>query len=117
MHAGHCHCDNCRRAQGAGVWAWVTFATKQVRVTRGEAELSTYVSEAASTRRFCRICGSTLIYESPRWPGTTDLSLANILDPIDVPLSRHNYADRAPDWSPILDDLPQLGGPDGCTPL
>ena len=66
--------------------------------------------------RKVRQCGSTLMFTSPRWPDHIDLSVANILDPLDRAPDRHAYADRSPDWCPIHDDLPQLGGPDGMTP-
>ena len=116
-HLGHCHCDNCRRAHGAGVWTYATFLRDQVRVVTGAEDLIGYTSDTEATRKFCRVCGSTLTYESPRWPDALDLSLANIQEPVAMVPSRHNYADRSPDWCPILDDLPRLGGPDGLTPL
>ena len=116
-HMGHCHCDNCRRAHGAGIWTWATFSTDQVRVVEGATELSKYVSDTDATRSFCRVCGSTLLYESPRWPGKIDLSVANIEGELGMSPSRHAYADRSPVWCPILDDLPQLGGESGMEPL
>ena len=114
---GICHCNNCRRAHGAGSWTWATFPLARVRVTAGEDDLIGYSCDVGSTRRFCRVCGSTLLYESPRWPGLLDLSVANMLDPLDAKPDRHTYADRAPDWDPILDDLPRLGGESGVEPL
>ncbi len=114
---GHCHCDNCRRAHGAGVWTWATFPEERVRVVAGGDALVRYQSDTEAVRSFCRVCGTTLTYESPRWPGVIDLSVANFLEPLDAQPSRHAYADRAPDWLPILDDLPQYGGPSGDTPL
>lgn len=113
LRVGHCHCENCRRAQGAGVWTWAAFASDRVRVLSGEADLASYVSDTEATRRFCRVCGSTLTYESPRWPNLIDLSVANLDGPLGTAPSRHNYADRSPDWCPILDDLPRLGGATG----
>jgi hypothetical protein len=114
---GHCHCDNCCRAHGAGVWTWATFPADRVRVVAGGNDLVRYKSETEAVRSFCRVCGSTLTYESPRWPGVIDLSLANFLQPLDAVPASHNYADRSPDWLPILDDLPQYGGPSGVEPL
>ena len=95
---GHCHCVNCRRAHGAGVWTWATFPEDRVRVVAGGDELVRYQSDTQAVRSFCRVCGSTLTYESPRWPGVIDLSLANFLDPLDAQPSRHAYADRARDF-------------------
>lgn len=117
LRVGHCHCVNCRRAHGAGFWTWAAFRTEQVEVIAGEPELARYVSDTAATRCFCRICGSTLIYSSPRWPGTIDLSVANFDGPLGMEPSHHTYAERAPAWCPILDDLPRRGGATGMEPL
>lgn len=113
---GHCHCDNCRRAQGAAFLTFAIFPDEQFRVVGGEDELRRYVDAGGSTRGFCRVCGSTFIYASPRWPGTT-VAVANLLDPLDQPATRHYYADRAPEWGPIHDDLPRFGGESGEEPL
>ena len=114
--AGHCHCGNCRRAHGAGVWTWVTFAADRVRVASGADSLTRYVTDTDATRGFCSVCGSTLTYESPRWPNTVDISYANLLDPVGIAPSRHSYADRSPEWLPILDDIPKFGGENGDAP-
>ena len=114
---GHCHCVNCRRAQGAGVWSWATFPDAAIQFESGQDDLREYRSDTDAIRQFCGHCGSSLTYASSRWPGVIDLSLANFDEPLDKQPSRHSYADRAPDWCPILDDLPRLGGPTGGEPL
>ncbi|MDH3626341.1 MAG: GFA family protein [Acidobacteriota bacterium] len=114
---GHCHCDNCRRAQGAGVWTWITFKTEAVDVETGHEDLRQYRSDTDAIRQFCGNCGSSLTFASPRWPGVIDLSLANLEEPIDTAPDLHVYADRAPGWCPILDELPRLGGPEGNQPI
>lgn len=112
----HCHCSNCRRAHGAGVVTWAGFPEAQLHV-RGEEELGSYATETGATRSFCRICGSPLFFRAPRWPGEVHVAVAALLDPPDRAPQAHAYADRAPDWCPIEDGLPRLGGPDGTEPL
>jgi hypothetical protein len=112
----HCHCGNCRRALGSAFNTFATFPPERFRLVAGADDLSSYLSEAGSTWRFCRTCGSTLLYESPGWPGVT-VTVASLLDPLDRAPEAHYHADRAPDWSPILDDLPRFGGPTGVEPL
>ncbi|MEM7200548.1 MAG: GFA family protein [Planctomycetota bacterium] len=116
LRAGHCHCANCRRAQGAGSWTWVTFSGEAVRIAAGADELRHYRSDTDATRGFCGHCGTTITYESPRWPGHLDISAACFDQPPTLP-DRHLYADRAPAWAPILDTLPQFGGASGSEPL
>ena len=117
LKAGHCHCANCRRAHGAGVWTWVTFKPDQVRVVQGQDVLRAYTSTTEAVREFCGECGSTLTFASPRWPDTIDITRANFVESIDREADGHVYADRAPDWCPVTGDMPQFGGPDGSVRL
>ena len=44
-------------------------------------------------------------------------AVALIDEPLDREPQAHFYADRAPAWYPIHDDLPRFGGPEGSTRL
>lgn len=113
----HCHCDNCRRAQGAGFITYAGFPAEQVRFTQGEERLTDYVSDTEATRRFCSHCGSTILFCSPRWPGELHLIAANLEDALDRAPTGRVYADRTPSWCPITDDLPRYGGETGVEAL
>ena len=113
----HCHCDNCRRSSGAGLVTWAGFPHEQFRFTAGEDRITEYHTETDAVRRFCSLCGTTFSYSSPRWPNEIHLTVANLLDPLGQTPTGHAYADRAPDWCPILDDLPRYGGKTGMEPL
>lgn len=113
----HCHCHNCRRAHGAAFVTWAGFPLERFRILEGERELSRYLTDTGATRSFCRICGSPLFYSSPRWAGEVHVAVAQLSDPIDAPVKAHVYADRAPDWCPIADDLPRYGGETGAEPI
>jgi hypothetical protein len=113
----NCWCENCRRAHGAAFVTWVGFPRESFRVVRGEQDLRHWTTPTGATRSSCSACGSTLLYRSPRWPDETHVAAANLdRGPAHAPTA-HVYADRAPDWCPILDDLPRRGGEDGVTPL
>ena len=113
----HCHCDNCRRSSGAGVVTWAGFPHGQFRFTAGEDRITDYATETDALRRFCARCGSTISYSSPRWPDEIHLPVANLEGLLGELPKGHAYADRAPDWCPILDDLPRFGGETGMEPL
>lgn len=117
LWVAHCHCDNCRRAHGAGFVTYAGFAADGVRFTAGEDQLTEHHSETQATRRFCRHCGSTVSFQGPRWEGEVHLVVANLLDPLDKPPGGHAYADRAPAWCPITDELKRFGGESGTEPL
>lgn len=113
----HCHCENCRRAHGAGFVTWCGFLKEQFRITAGEQALGHYVSETNATRSFCKVCGTPMFFESPRWPGEVHIAYALLDAVIDEQPQGHAYADRSPDWCPILDELPRYGGKTGVEPL
>ncbi len=113
----HCHCVNCRRAHGAGSVTWAGFPEGQFRLTAGEGELRRYRTETEATRSFCGTCGSPMFFASPRWAGEVHVAVACLDDPIAPLPGGHAYADRAPAWFPIHDELPQYGGDSGVEPL
>ena len=113
----HCHCNNCRRAHGAAFVTWAGFPEAQMRILAGAELLSHYLTDTQATRSFCSRCGSTLFYRSPRWPDKVDVAVANVEGELDGAPSGHVYADRAPRWSPILDELPRYGGETGMVPM
>ena len=116
-NGAHCHCENCRRAHGAAFVSWLCFDADAVEVFAGEQEFATYVTETDAQRRFCTNCGTTLTFASERWPGSIDLAMANIIDPVPEVEWRHTNADRDPEWSKGLDGLKRCGGQDGMQPL
>jgi len=112
----HCHCHHCRQAHGAAFVTWAGFAADGFRVTAGAAELREWHTDTGATRQ-CGHCGCTMSYASPRWAGDIHLAVACLQEELDQAPGGHAYADRAPAWCPILDELPQFGGEDGVTPL
>ena len=112
----HCHCDNCRRAHGAAFVTWVGFASDRFALTSGEERLVRSVTESGATRSFCGGCGSTLLYESPRWDGEVHVARSNIDGKIDRSPSGHCYVDHGAEWWEITDSLPRFGGKTGMEP-
>jgi len=113
----HCHCDNCRRAHGAGFVTWCGFTKERFALVAGEDSLARYETDTGATRSFCSHCGTPLFYESPRWAGEIHIALAHLDHVIDTLPTAHVYADRSPAWCAIHDDLPRYGGETGVEPL
>lgn len=112
----HCHCSKCRRAHGAAFVTFVGFADDQFEVTEGAESLRRYLTDTGATRSFCTQCGSTLTYESPRWPGEVHAVLANLEGSVDRAPGSHVYVDHKAPWWEINDSLPQRGGETGVEP-
>lgn len=103
LWCAHCHCTLCRRAHGAGFVTWVGVAADRFRITAGEDGLDRYASSPGATRSFCGNCGSTLLFESGRWPDEVHVVLANIDTPIDRRPASHAYAEDHAEWIPLFD--------------
>lgn len=114
----HCHCENCRRAHGAGFVTYAGYREEECRLLAGSEDLAEFQqADTGSWRRFCQRCGSTLFFSGDRWAGEVHVAVANLDGELDRLPSAHAYADRSPAWCPISDGLPCYGGDDGNQPL
>jgi hypothetical protein len=101
-----CHCTSCRRATGAPMVPWGTFAREAVRIVHGR--LSEFRSSAQVARGFCAHCGTSLTYRHEARAGEIDVTLSTLDDPTLLAPRMHVWVkDRLP-WVAIGDDLPQL---------
>lgn len=106
----HCHCKMCQRAHGAGYVTWVGFESGQVKLETGGQHLQWYESSSGARRGFCNTCGSTMMFESERWPGETHIALACIEDTIDREPQANVFYDSHVNWMPIDEALKVFNG-------
>ncbi|MBV8342760.1 MAG: GFA family protein [Gammaproteobacteria bacterium] len=111
-HLCYCHCTSCRRAAGAPVVSWATFASEHFRVTKGT--LSEFRSSPQVLRGFCAACGSSLTWRSERQPAEIDVALATLDDAAHVVPQMHVWVSDKLPWTAITDGLPQF--PEGSPP-
>lgn len=97
----------CRRAHGAGFVTWVGVYSDRFKFRSGEAELQSYRSSDEAVRSFCSACGSTLLFESQKWPGEVHVVLANIDTPIDREPATHAFAEDHVSWVPLWELAPK----------
>jgi hypothetical protein len=103
-----CHCASCRRASGAPMVPWGTFARDSVRITRGS--LTEFPSSARVWRGFCARCGTPLSYRNEARAAEIDVTLATLDEPALIQPRMHVWvAERLP-WVAIGDQLPQFAG-------
>jgi hypothetical protein len=110
LWCANCHCGMCRQAHGAPFVTWVGVAEDRFRVVKGIENLTKYASSPGAQRRFCRECGSSMLFQSTSWPGEVHVARACIIDDLDKPIQAHAFfSDRAP-WIEVHDDgLPRRG--------
>src|SRR5262249_6449655 len=63
-----CHCSICRKLSGSAVGAYRHVAKKDFRLVSGEELMTNYESTPGSTRKFCKVCGSTAPGQAPYLP-------------------------------------------------
>jgi hypothetical protein len=102
----YCHCNTCRRAAGAPLVAWCTFARRAWRVTRGT--LTEYRSSPQVLRGFCAACGGALTYRHDTRAEEIDVTLASLDEPAALAPQMHVWVGDKLPWLAITDGLPQF---------
>lgn len=101
-----CHCRTCRRAAGAPLVAWVTFAARAFDFTRGEAVR--YRSSPLVVRTFCGRCGTPLSYARDDEPETIDVTTTSLDRADELAPRDHIWTSHALPWTRELDALPRF---------
>ena len=101
----YCHCSSCRRAAGAPMVPWGTFAHAGFRVTRGA--LAEFHSSPGVTRGFCAACGTTLTYRHDARGADIDVTLASLDEPQRFTPQMHIWVGDKLPWVTISDGRPQ----------
>lgn len=100
-----CHCRSCRRAAGAPMVAWATFAVSDVHLERGS--LQQLASSPGVLRGYCARCGTSVSYRNERRPAEIDLTVASLDDAAEYAPTAHIWVEDKLPWAIIDDALPQ----------
>ncbi len=113
----HCHCQSCRKHNGASAVTLAGFKVDQVEFSGDERKI--YESSPGIGRAFCGKCGTPLTWEgdsSHRGPNI-ELHISTFDDPsVLVPTAHAFHSERIP-WFDIADNLPRYEGFSGNSPL
>ena len=104
---GHCHCIDCRKAQGAAFATNASVRGENFRLLSGGDQIDEYESAPGKFRCFCRVCGSSLF---ARFRGTDLLRirLGTLEGDPGVRPVAHIFTGQRAAWEEIDDDLPQF---------
>ncbi len=100
----HCYCQSCRSTHAAGVVTWIGFKKRQVRIVKGAELMQDYESSPQTSRKFCRVCGTRVAFESIRdekWADEWHLPLALFVTPVDRAPHVNAFTEERPDWAPL----------------
>ena len=60
----HCHCSMCRKHTGAALATYGEAKKENFRWNKGTELLESYVASNGTTRKFCRVCGSSMTFKA-----------------------------------------------------
>lgn len=101
---GYCHCRSCRSWSAGPVNAFTLWKPENVKVTKGQEHLRTYIGNPQSERQYCGRCGGHLMTNHPTF-GLIDVYAATLPDLKFEPALHVNYAETV---LPMRDGLPKL---------
>lgn len=102
---GICHCASCRRATGGISVAAAGYARARVRIAG--RTLARFQSSPGVVRSFCAACGTSLSYESERWPDDIHLMVGSFDDPERLAPQFHIFFTERLGWQHTADALPK----------
>ena len=104
---GHCHCTMCRKFHGAAFATLGEALVDNFRWTRGEDSLQSYHAHNGTVRKFCKVCGSSMVFMSSSDDGTLiEFALGTLDSKIPHQPDAHIFLDYRANWTEINDDLP-----------
>ena len=110
--SAHCHCTMCRKFHGAAYASYGSVKREHFRWSSGQNELSEYTAENGTRRSFCKHCGSSLTFFSPKGaPNVMEIALATLDSQLPTPAqpNAHIFTHYALSWTSMDDTLPCYG--------
>lgn len=106
---GNCHCKMCRKFHGAAYATYAQARGENFHWLAGEDSIQKYRGENGTVRKFCKHCGSSLIFQDDENDDQEIVHFASgTLDSdIDVKPNVHIYMESKANWLDLQDDLPK----------
>lgn len=102
----YCHCNDCRRSNGAPVSLFAGYREERVETRRGTPKV--YESSPGVRRSFCAECGTPLSYTDERLEGEVYLHTGVFEDPELFEPEVHDWVSQRLAWLDIRDGLPRF---------
>jgi len=106
-HIVHCHCSECRKAQGSAFATNGIIKLSDFKILSGEEKLTAYESTPGQIKYFCQICGSPIISKTESKPNQVRIRLGTITSDITERPMAHIFTTSKANWEEINGDLPQ----------
>ena len=106
-HIVHCHCSQCRKAQGSAFATNGIVKSSDFKILSGEDKLTAYESTPGQRKYFCKICGSPIISKRESMPDQVRIRLGTLDSDVTERPMAHIFATSKANWEDINGDLPQ----------
>ena len=103
----HCHCSQCRKAQGSAFATNGIVASRDFKILSGEDQLTAYESTPGQKKYFCKICGSPIMSKSESKMDQVRIRLGTISSDVTERPMAHIFTTSKANWEDICGDLPQ----------
>lgn len=103
----HCHCSQCRKAQGSAFATNGIVNAADFRLLAGQDALTGYESTPGQTKYFCKVCGSPILSQTASRPEQVRVRIGTIESDIEERPMAHIFASSKANWETICGDLPQ----------
>lgn len=100
VYQTNCHCANCRRAIGAQSVAWITVKRPAFAFEKGSPRQ--YRTDTGAWRTFCKICGTSIAYESDARPDEIDITIGSLDHPEDFPPTKDFFPAEKLPWVGLI---------------
>jgi len=101
----HCHCSNCRKAQGSAFATNGNVEKDGFKFVCGEDELTGYQSSSQRTKYFCKHCGSPIMSKNTLAPNIVRIRLGSLEGDIQEKPKAHIFVASKANWEEINDNL------------
>ncbi|SFB88006.1 GFA family protein [Pseudoalteromonas denitrificans] len=103
----HCHCSLCRKSSGTAFATNGFVQTKDLEVTKGKENLTSFTFKPGRVRHFCSSCGSPIYSLNTDDPSRIRLRLGILeSDIVERPIS-HNFVSSGANWEDLDAGLPR----------
>jgi hypothetical protein len=106
-HIVHCHCSQCRKAQGSAFATNGIVSASDFSLLSGADHLTGYVSSQGQTKYFCKTCGSPIMSKTESKPDQVRVRIGTVESDIVERPEAHIFATSKANWETIAGDLPQ----------
>ncbi len=106
-HIVHCHCSQCRKAQGSSFATNGIVNSSDFNILSGKEKLTAYESTPGQIKYFCKVCGSPIISKKAAEPDQVRIRLGTVISDIKERPVAHIFTTSKANWEEITGDIPQ----------